>query len=181
MIVAGVLAASALTMSACGGGAGNQAAGGGHDACLLGTWTVDMQNLAGQFPKVLPYPGGTGQGTGTVSVTFGDQMTVDYADHFDVTVSIGGFPSVMSVSYKGSSASTQWQTTDGKLTGAMDTGKAVTIDTVLKNAYTSKAVDAPSGGDLKLSGEAYNYTCSGGSATISGQKQGSIVWKLSKA
>jgi len=181
MIVAGVLMASALTTTACGSGEGSQTSGGDHDPCLLGTWTVDMPDLAGQFPKVLPYPGGTGQGTGTVTVTFADQLTVAYADHFDVSVSIGGFPSVMSVDYQGSAASSQWRTAGGMLTGAMDAGKAVTIDAVLKNAYTSKSVDAPAGGDLQLSGEGRAYACSGGTATISGQNQTGITWKLSKA
>jgi hypothetical protein len=181
MIVAGVLAFSALILTACSDDADSRGAADGHDPCLLGTWTVDMEDLASQFPKVVPYPGGTGQSSGTVTVTFADQMTVQYANHFDVSVSIGGFPSVMSVDYQGTASSTEWRATDGRLTGAMEAGTSVAVNAVLKNAYTSKSVDAPARGDLRLSDEAHNYTCTGTAATISAPNQTAIAWKLAKS
>src|SRR5690242_3005106 len=94
VILAGVLAAAALALSACGpdnsttasaGGtasATNPASGGGsangHDNCLIGTWKVDVPDMARQAAAKMTTANATGTGSGDITVAFADQMTITY-------------------------------------------------------------------------------------------------------
>src|SRR5512138_772774 len=90
VILAGVLAAAALALSACGpddstatpANAANPAAGAGsangHDSCLMGTWKVDVPDMARQAAAKMASLNATGSGSGDITVVFADQMSITY-------------------------------------------------------------------------------------------------------
>src|SRR4051812_21037016 len=75
-------ASSAGATSASGSGAAG--GGAGRDGCLAGTWAVDMQDLAQQAAARLTKPG-QGTAEGSIKVTFGDAMSIVYADTLTLT------------------------------------------------------------------------------------------------
>src|SRR5688572_15072428 len=58
---------------------GGSATVSGRDACLLGGWKVDVDDMAKQAAEKVGR-GATGKGSGTITLNFGDKMTINYAN-----------------------------------------------------------------------------------------------------
>jgi hypothetical protein len=70
-------------------GAGANAGNGDRDACLIGTWNVDVNDMAAQAASITSQPGARGSATGTIVLTFGDKMTITYTT-MAITTPISG-------------------------------------------------------------------------------------------
>jgi hypothetical protein len=195
VILAGVLVAAALVLSACGpdngaagtgtaaGGSGSDAGGGGggatgHDPCLIGTWKVDVQDMATQAAAKMTTAHATGTGTGDITLVFADQMTITYNNVLGLSTPLSsGMNMDMKFTYTGSASSTQWQAKDGKLAGVMPTD-GVKVDIVTTIGGQSVPSSFPFQGALDLSQGALGYTCGGNQATLVNP---GATWHLTKA
>jgi hypothetical protein len=199
VILAGVLVAAALALSACGpedstatpaGGTGtenaaNPAGGGGggggtsgHDSCLMGTWKVDVPDMARQAAAKMASLNATGTGTGDITVVFADQMTITYNNSVGINAPMSsGLSMDMTFTYTGSATSTEWQARDGKLSGVMPTN-GVKVDIVTTIGGQSVPSQFPFQGALDLSQGVLDYTCGGNTASFTNP---AVTWHLTKA
>lgn len=178
------------TPSATGSASGNpsiapssEASGGasvaGRDGCLIGTWKVDVDDMAKQAAAKVG-PGATGKGTGAITLVFGDKMTITYADavininapiHESLTMD-------MKNTFKGEATSTDWVAKDGKLAGTMPTNSVTSTIKMTMGGKDVPQTTTPFQGALDLSEGNLGYTCSGSTATFISPL---VTWKLTKA
>jgi hypothetical protein len=191
VILAGVLVAAALALTACGpdqssetpSGSGNQTqAGGGaasgHDPCLAGTWKVDVPDMARQAAAKMASLNATGNGTGDITVVFADQMSITYNNAIDITAPMSsGLSMNMKFTYTGSAKSTEYQAKAGKLSGVMPIND-VKVDILTTIGGQSVPSTFPFQGALDLSQGVLDYTCSGNTASFTNP---AVTWHLNKA
>ncbi|WP_027344526.1 hypothetical protein [Hamadaea tsunoensis] len=158
-----------------------QAGGGtaaGRDDCLIGTWKLDVEDMARQIAAKIPN-GATGTSTGTVTLTFGDKMTITYANAVMITSPMStGISMTITDKFAGSAESADWKAEDGKISGTMPVNNVKTTITMKVGNKEQAAPTQPLGGALDLSKGVLNYTCSGSTATMSNS---AVSWKLTKA
>lgn len=169
------------TDSAAGGPSASNPAGGaqasGRDGCLTGTWNVDVNDMAQQTAAKVGN-GATGAGTGTITLVFGNQMTIKYQNVITITSSVNGLPMVMKNTYSGEATSTDWTAKDGKLAGTMPAnGVTSKIDMSIAGREVP-STSTPLGGSLNMSDGTLGYTCSGNKATLISP---AVTWHLTKA
>lgn len=152
----------------------------GRDACLKGTWNVDMDELA-KAVAAMPGPAGKkGTATGKVTLTFGETMKMDYTNAA-VTVETPGstaVPITIRSTFNGTAESKDYKAADGKISGTMTTN---TVQSKMAMVNNGTEVDLPSGGvkfDLDPSSVPINYTCTGSKLTLN---NGFLTWHLNKA
>jgi hypothetical protein len=126
VILTGALVAAAL--AACGPdsaspapgtGTGTNNAGAaatGRDGCLMGTWKVDVPDMARQAAGLMRTSGSEGSGTGNITLVFGDQMSITYDNAvIAITTPMGsGLSMKVTSTYTGTASSTDWQAKDGQ-------------------------------------------------------------------
>jgi hypothetical protein len=201
-LLAGVLLPAALLLGACssdeeapeatgtpsasgtpdgdGGAGGGAGGGGGSDReCLIGTWALDVQDLANQIVTIMGVPGATATADGPVTVVFGEDIEVTWGTTLTVTMPRSEGTIEMTAVYTGSQVGTDWTATDGVIRatpGVNDldvnmtvlvNGQAVPMDVPLPELGTLGSVDS-------------TYTCSGDSATVTGPAP-SPTWRLTRA
>lgn len=159
-----------------------RAAGGGdaadRDPCLIGTWNVDVDDMAKQVAARVGN-GATGSGTGTLTLTFGDTMKIAYANTVNVDTTIGsGLKMTISDAFSGDASSSDWKAQNGKISGTMPASTVTTKITAKVGGKEQAVPPIPLNGTLDLAQGTIGYTCSGNSATLSAS---SVTWKLSKA
>jgi hypothetical protein len=192
VILVGVLAAVTLSLSACTAGTpsgtstepGSTASSGtggdpNRDDCLIGTWKVDVDDMAKKGAALTGMPGASGAGTGDITLVFGDTMKITYANTIEITSTLTGAPLTIKATYSGSATSTDWQARDGVLKGTMPTND-IKVEQVATMGGT--VVPLPStqfSGALNLDEGNLNYQCSGNSMTFT--RNPGISWKLTKA
>lgn len=185
-----LLAAAALPMAGCANdGSGTPVTGptstatagagtAGRDGCLIGTWNVDVNDMAQQTAAKVGN-GATGNGTGTITLVFSDQMTIKYNNVIAIDSPIGGGLTMnMKNTFTGDATSTDWTAKDGKLAGTMP---ANTVTSKIVTTVGGKEVPAtttPLSGSLDMSSGALGYTCSGSKATLITPM---VTWNLTKA
>ena len=189
-------AMAALLLSACGpagtptgagpsgttvAGAGTVAPGGGsgnRDACLIGAWAVDVNDMAQQVAAKMSAMRATGSGEGTITLIFGDAMIIKYNSAVIITVPDDPVTMVMKQTMTGDATSTDWTAKDGKLTGAMP---ANTVTSKIETTIGGQQVPATTtdlGGTLDIGATGLGYTCAGNNATLIAP---TVVWKLTRA
>jgi hypothetical protein len=191
VILAGAAVASAVFLAACGtsstpdGGSGATSpangAGGGNpdrDECLIGTWNVDVEDMADKGAGLMP--GATGEGSGSITIVFGNEMTITYDSTIRFKVPIGGNDMVVDAVYTGSGTSTDWKTTGGVLKGTMPVNTVEVTMTASVGGQTVPMGNIPFQGAMSIDEGNLGYTCSGNSATLIAPPPG-ITWKLDKA
>lgn len=149
----------------------------GRDGCLTGTWKVDVNDLAQQTAAKLG-SGATGSGSGTITLDFGDQMTIKYNNVITINSPLSaGLTMVMKNTFTGDATSTDWRATDGKLAGTMpaNTVKSTIVATV--GGRAAPPMTTPFSGALDMSAGALGYTCSGNAATFTTPM---VTWHLTK-
>ncbi|MDI1465894.1 hypothetical protein QEZ54_33465 [Catellatospora sp. KI3] len=197
-MVTGMAAVAALAMSACGpdgtgatgaspaagasAGTGASPAGGGsgdRDSCLTGTWQVDVDDMAEQAAAMMAQLKAKGDGTGSITLTFGEKMTIKYDANIAIVVPMSAELTMkVDSKYTGSAVSSDWTSKGGKIAGTMPTND-VKMD--MKATIAGKEApmtQVPFKGALDLSQGALAYTCSGSTATLAGP---SVTWHLKKA
>jgi hypothetical protein len=191
LALVGVAVVAAAALAACGpdtsgstSGPGSSAtsaapaAAAGRDACLTGTWHVDVQDLATQTATKAG-KGGRGTGSGTITVTFGDAMTIDYAYVLTITTpSSQGMAIGVKDDFRGAASSTDYQASGGHLTGTMATNTVSLTTSIIVNGHAQGGSAQALNGVLDLSKGVTSYTCSGSSMTMA---NGVSTWHLSKA
>ncbi|WP_203911390.1 hypothetical protein [Rhizocola hellebori] len=155
---------------------GAPAGGGDRDSCLMGTWKVDVNNIAQQTASMIG-SGAVGTGAGTLTVAFGSEMKVTYGNTVSMDMKIGDKTMNMKSTFAGDATSTNWKTKDGKLTGTMSSNNVTNSAVATVGGVTVPTPTSVPFSALNLS-ETVNYTCSGSNATISGS---GVSWKLTKA
>lgn len=164
--------------AAAGGGGGGGAGSGRVDACLVGTWNVDLAALATQAAGLMRNGGGTGTAEGTMTVTFGDALTIHYANTLTLYSEASGMKIGVKDSYAGDAVSTDYSAKDGKIKGTMP-GETVTKTTaVIVGDQTQPGKTGTIPGTLDLTNGLTSYTCDGSAAALN---NGTVTWKLSRA
>jgi hypothetical protein len=163
------------TTGATGAPAGNTG-GGDRDSCLIGTWNVDVNDLGQQLAAMIG-SGAVGSGTGTLKVTFGNEMKVSYGNTIAMDMKIADKTMNMKSTFAGDATSTDWKAKDGKITGTMSANNVTNSAVATVGGVTVPTPTSIPFSSLNLS-ETVNYTCSGSNATISGS---GVAWKLTKA
>jgi len=189
VILTGVLVAAALAAcgpdsasSGPGTGTGTNNAGAaasGRDSCLMGTWKVDVPDMARQAAGLMRTSGSEGSGTGNITLVFGDQMSITYDNAvIAITTPMGsGLSMKVTSTYTGTASSTDWQAKDGKLAGTMPTNTVTNKMVASVGGQEVAMPTIPFSGSLDMSKGALDYTCAGSSATLVGP----VTWKLTKA
>jgi hypothetical protein len=153
------------------------AAAGDRDACLIGTWKVDVTDMAKQAAAQVN-SAATGTGSGEVTLVFGDEMSINYDTVADINGTVGGQIMVVKITITGDARSTDWAAKDGDLSGTM-AANAITAKS--EGTLDGKAVPVkvtPFDGALDLAPGALGYTCSGDKAILTTPK---LTWRLTKA
>jgi len=149
----------------------------GRDGCLMGTWKVDVNDM-GQQTAAKVGSGAEGSGTGTLTVVFGSELKITYANAIVVDVPVSSMKMNMKSSFEGDAVSTDWAAKDGKLSGSMNSSNVKnSIVTTVGGVTVPASTAVPLEGSLDLA-KTVAYTCSGNNATISGP---GVVWKMTKA
>lgn len=195
-IFAGALAAGALLLGACGtdgtgpgtaassgasvsaSGDGGLGAGGDRDPCLIGTWQVDVNDLASQLASKLAVPGSSATGRGSITLRFGDTLTITYDNALTIAAPMGGSEMEIEAEFDGAATSADWTAKNGKIDGRLQTN---TVTQNMKATVGGNTVPMPSipfQGLMDFSGGNVGYTCAGSSASINGP---GVSWKLTKA
>jgi hypothetical protein len=189
---AALLIVATVPLAACGpdgagggtGSGGGPAGGGGTggsahaEACLVGTWAVDVADVARQAAALAKNPS-QGTAEGTITMTFGDTLTIHYASSQTiVSPASNGLLVGVKQSYAGDAVSSDYVAKDGKITGTMPADSVTMSTSVIVGGKTQPAQSGKLPGALDISKGLTNYTCSGSSATIA---NGTVTWKLSKA
>ena len=157
---------------------GGAAAPSGRDACLTGTWNVDIDDLATQI-ATMTIATATGSGTGTITLTFGDTMRIAYASSVVVTGPMTqNMQLILKDDLSGESVSTDWQAGGGKLSATMSTNSVQTKVTAKIGDQEQTSPAMPASGALNIPPGGIAYTCSGSAATLS---IANMTWKLTKA
>ncbi len=148
-----------------------------RDACLIGTWKVDVTDMAKQAAAQIN-SGATGTGSGTVTLVFGDHMAIKYDTVVDLDGTVNGQTMVLKSTITGDSSSTDWVAKDGNLSGTMS-ANSVTAETAGTIGGKDVPVTVkPFDGALDLAPGALGYTCSGNKATFTTP---TLTWHLTKA
>jgi hypothetical protein len=182
-----VLAAAALAACDPSSDTGTPAAGpqsgsgatvSGRDGCLIGTWKVDVDDLAQQIATTT-IATATGSGTGTITLTFSDTLKIAYA----VSIVVAGpktenLQLTMKDDVSGEAVSTDWQAGNGRLAGTIPANTVQTKLTATIGDQEQTAPATPTGGTLDLAHGGIAYTCAGNAATLSTPN---ATWKLTKA
>jgi hypothetical protein len=179
LLLVAALAALPLTTSCSADPALTPGAGAGadRDACLIGTWKLDVTDMAKQAAAQIN-SGANGTGSGTVTLVFGDHMAINYDAVADINGTVSGQTMVLKITVTGDASSTDWAAKDGNLSGTM-AASAVTAKT--EGTLDGKAVPVtvkPFDGALDLAPGTLGYTCSGNKATLTTPK---LTWRLAKA
>jgi len=148
-----------------------------RDACLIGTWKVDVTDMARQGAAQIN-AGATGTGSGTVTLVFGDHMAIKYDTVIDMNGTVNGQTMVLKSTITGDASSTDWVAKDGDLSGTMS---ANTVTAKTAGTIDGKDVPVtvkPFDGALDLAPGALGYTCSGNKATFTTP---TLTWRLTKA
>jgi hypothetical protein len=160
------------------GSSATVAAGGGRDGCLTGTWSVDVTDLASQVAAKMQSRAARGSAEGTLTVLFGDNMTIKYGNTLIITVPNDPTTIVFKETFTGNAVSTDWSAKDGKLAGSMPADTVKTkIDMTVGGKQVPSTITQLSG-TLDLASGAIGYTCDGSKATLT---SGVAVWKLTRA
>ena len=186
-LLAGVLVSTALLLAACNSGGGGTAGGGdgptgdgnpNHDPCLLGTWQLDVEDVANQLKALMSMPGADVGNEGTVTVTFGPTAEVVYDNTLTMTVP-GDVAMVGKAVYSGTASIAEWTAKDGSFSGSAPTGD---FDIDMTFSIGGMSVPAPiQMPALELGGDVpFSYTCSGDSASLSGPAP-APTWHLTRA
>ena len=163
-----------------GAAAGGAAGGAGRDDCLTGTWAVDVQELARQAATRSTTPG-EGTAEGTITVSFGEALSIVYANTFTLTSKTsGGLAVGVQDTYEGTASSTDYRAEGGHLTGSMATNTVTKTTAVVVGTQIQPAASAPLSGVLDLAQGVTSYTCSGSALTLS-TGDGFVDWHLTKA
>jgi len=193
VITIGLMAAGAMFVSACSanpaapstpGGSGTQPAVGGgggsadRDGCLIGTWKVDVDDMAKQAAAMLPMPGTSGKGTGNITLAFADTMSISYDANIAITTPIGDNDMTIDSTYTGTAVSDDWSATGGALKGTMPTNNVKADLKASVGGQTVPMTSIPFQGALDLDEGNLSYTCSGSLASLKGP---GVTWKLTKA
>jgi hypothetical protein len=188
-LLAGVLVSAALLLGACGSdGGGTTGDGDGgpvgdgnpnHDPCLIGTWQLDVQDVADQLKTLMSLPGAEMVNEGTVTVTFGSAADIAYANTLTITVPMSDMSMVGTAVYSGTANIAEWTAKDGSFTASAPTGD---FDIDLTFTVGGTTVPAPMQPPaLGLHGDVpFAYTCSGDSASLSGPAP-APTWHLNRA
>jgi hypothetical protein len=159
------------------GGGGASAAG--RDACLSGSWKVDLQDLATQAAAKLPNGGGHGSSDGSITVTFGDTMAIVYGTNLTlVSDASNGLSIGVRNSYEGTATSNDYQAHDGHITGTMATNTVALKTAVIVGSQTQDASTGPLAGTLDLAQGVTSYTCGASTLTLDND---TVSWHLTKA
>ena len=155
------------------------AAATGRDGCLIGTWKVDVPDMARQAAGLMRQTGAEGTGTGDITLVFGDQMSITYNNAvIAITTPMGsGLSMKITSTYTGTASSTDWQAKEGKLGGTMPTNTVTNTMVASVGGQTVAMPTIPFSGALDMSQGTLSYTCAGSSATLTGP----VTWKLTKA
>jgi hypothetical protein len=147
-----------------------------RDACLIGTWNVDVTDMAKQAAAQIN-SGANGIGSGTVTLGFGDHMAINYDTVADIDGTVNGQTMILRITITGDASSTDWAAKDGNLSGTM---AANTVTAKTEGTLGGKAVPVtvkPFDGALDLAPGALGYTCSGSKATLTTP---TLTWRLTK-
>jgi hypothetical protein len=193
-LLAGALVGAALLLTAaCGedapagpGGTSTTGPGSGdgnpnHDACLVGTWQLDVQDAADQLVALMSIPGATAEASGTVTLAFADTLTSTWDETLKLTLPLGSQDMVATAVYSGSTVLSEWTANEGVLRASGPSG-----DFHIDLTYAVGGVEVPVPGGITppnmgdLSGGEVAYTCSGDSATLSPPAP-APTWRMSRA
>jgi hypothetical protein len=153
------------------------AAAADRDACLIGTWKVDVTDMARQAAAQIN-SGATGTGSGTTTLIFGDHMAINYDAVADINGTVSGQTMILKITFTGDASSTDWAAKDGNLTGTM---AASAVSAKTEGTLDGEPVPVtvkPFDGALDLAPGNLGYTCSGNTATLTTPK---LTWRLTKA
>ncbi|MBV1853115.1 hypothetical protein [Catellatospora tritici] len=202
LMLTGLAAAAALMMSACGpedpGATGASPAAGAstatgaspaaspadggsadRDGCLTGTWQVDVDDMAKQAAAMMAQMDAKGAGTGTITLSFGDKMTIKYNANIAISVPMGsGLTMKVDSKYTGTATSSDWTSKGGKIAGTMPTDDVKADMKATVGGKTVPMTTIPFKGAMDLRQGALAYTCSGSSATLAAP---TVTWHLTKA
>lgn len=183
-LLAGALVGAALLLGACssdGGGTGDAAGDGNpnHDPCLLGTWQLDLPDVAGQLETLMSAPGIDVENEGAVTLVFGATADVTYGNTVTMTFPMNGTSMVGTAVYSGTASIAEWTAKDGSFSGSAPTGDFdIDLTFTIGGVTTPAPMDMPA---LELGGDVpFTYTCSGDSASLSGPPP-SPTWHLNRA
>jgi hypothetical protein len=158
------------------GGAGGTVTG--RDGCLMGSWKVDVDDMAKQTAERVGR-GATGKGTGAITLAFGDKMSIKY-DNTVIAIKAPvseGLVMDMKNTFKGEAISSDWVAKDGKLGGTMPSNTVKSTITMSMGGQTVPSTTTPFEGALDLAQGNLGYTCSGSTATFISPI---VTWKLTK-
>lgn len=197
-LLAGVLASATLLIAACGpdsassdetaapgasdtAGGGDTGGGGAadRDDCLVGTWQLDVQDVADQLAALMGVPGVAVEADGPVTVVFDSGIEVIYETTLAITMPGGDPPMVGTAVYSGSQVSSDWTASDGVLT-AVPGESDFTIDMSFSVGGETVPIDIPLPELGDLGGADATYTCSGDSATVTAPAP-APTWQLTRA
>jgi len=172
---AATTASAAATTGSTGGATGSGATGAD---CLKGSWAVDVDKLA-KSAAALTGNGSTGSGTGAITLTFADQMSLTFKNAVvSIKTTRSGQTITLKETFDGTSTSTSWSAENGRISGTTPSGtvntKTVMVVGGVESPVTTKAFD----GNLDLSKNSLTYTCSGDTATLD---SGYVKWELHRA
>ncbi|GHJ44392.1 hypothetical protein Cs7R123_17340 [Catellatospora sp. TT07R-123] len=176
----GATAGASTGASASVGAAASPAGGGSadRDGCLLGTWKVDVADMAAQAAKMLPQAGVEGKGTGDITLAFADKLTITYDANIAISVPLNGMTMKVDSKYTGSAVSSDWTSAGGKIAGTMPTDDVKADMKATIGGKTAPMPSIPFKGAMNLSEGNLAYTCSGSSATMTGP---GVTWHMTKA
>lgn len=197
ILAAALLAPALVLLTACGPKSGTPDAassgGGGspdRDSCLIGTWQVDVNDLAHEMVGMMQSLGGaamsgaTATSDGTITVVFGDSMTITYGSVITLNSSAGSLPIVEKITYSGSAKSDDWTAKNGAIKGTMSSNDFKIEMTETMAGQPIPLGTLPVSGGMDLGAGNVSYTCSGGSGTISvaaPNPVSSVTWKLTRS
>lgn len=146
--------------------------------CLKGSWKVDVDKLAGSAAALVGN-GATGSGTGAITLTFADQMTIKFANAaVIIKTTQAGQTITIKQTFNGSSTSTSWSGENGRLAGTSPGGTVTTKAVMVMNGVEQPLPTTAFDGNLDISKNSLAYTCSGDTAVLD---SGFVKWELHRA
>lgn len=195
-LLAGVLLPAALVLAACSSEAetpeGTETSGAsdspdgdggggdsGQDECLIGTWELDVQDVADQMVDLMGVPGATVTADGPVTIVFDQGIEVRYDTTLTITMPGAGAPIEATAVYTGSQVSTDWTTSDGVISAVPGVSDFdIDMNFMVDGQPVPMDVPLPELGNLGSADS--TYTCSGDSATVTGPPP-APTWRLTRA
>lgn len=193
-LLVGALAGAALLISACSsdaqppdgtetpGAPETTADGGGgdpgKDECLIGTWQLDVQDVADQLVEIMGVPGATVRADGPVTLVFDEGIEVSYDTTLTLSMPGGVAPIEATAVYTGSQVSTDWTTSDGVIS-AVPGVSDFNIDMTVSMGGSPVPMDVPLPEFGNLGSANSTYTCAGDSATVAGPPP-APTWHLTR-